>query len=162
MTVNPPVYQRPTLIFQSLSTALLIFSCTVFGLKLTEEKQTLAAAGFTMFAIANGIGIVIFFEMRQFSVEEYEKIYDIYSNAVTLMIPSCILIYFYDSFPRWLRIMPLVYCFIMLIVIVMFYCGYTGFNNLDQISFVGYIVMEFAQLIWGIRLWKKAVRLKAE
>lgn len=160
MNQNPPVYQKATLILQALGVAFIIFSSTLLGLKLTEAKKTIAAGGFTMFAIANGVGLVIFFEMRQFTVEEYEKVYDIYTSAVALYLPASILIIFYDDVPKWLRIGPLVFSFFMLVSLVLYYAGYREYNIMDQISFVGYLAMMLVTLFWGIYIWRMASEIK--
>ncbi|MBX7109541.1 MAG: hypothetical protein K1X61_12895 [Chitinophagales bacterium] len=156
MSQNPPYYPKIVLILQSLAVALVIFSSTLMGLKLTEEKKTLAAAGFTMYAIANGISLVIYFEIRQFTIEEYEKVYDIFTSATALIVPSCLLLAFYEDFPRWLSYLPLFSCIFYIAPLVMYYGGSREYSLMDVISFIGYMLLNIAALFWAIYIWKSA------
>lgn len=162
MSQNPPHYSRTTLILQSLATSLIIFSSTIMGMKLTEEKRTLPSGGFAMYAIANGIGLVIFFEIRQFTTEEYEKIYDIYTSATALMVPAVLLLLSYNDIPRWLRFLPLLFIVSMIIPLMLYYSGYREYNTMDEISFFGYMLMNFVHLLWGIFIWRQSARIKSE
>ena len=161
MSQNPPVYPAMTLLLQSFALAILIFASTVYGIRLAEEKMTLAAAGFTMYAIANGIGIVIFFEMRHFTSEEYEKIYEIMGVATMLVVPSCALMGFCTDFPRWIRWAPLGTGLIMLLPTILYYAGDRQFNVLDQISFAGYMLQQIVQIFWAVLLFRMARHVHA-
>ncbi len=44
MSQNPPYYPKIVLIIQSLAVALVIFSSTLLGLKLTEEKEDIGGS----------------------------------------------------------------------------------------------------------------------
>ncbi|MEZ5014400.1 MAG: hypothetical protein R2794_08925, partial [Chitinophagales bacterium] len=137
MNSNPPVYQKPALMLQLASTALVIFGSTLLGIQLIEEKKTVPAAGFTMLSIATALSIVIFFEFRQFSSEEYEKIYEIYSGYVALLIPSCLLLMYHRDAPFWVRALLALYTLNQTLVVAMYYLGDRNYSAMDQISFVG-------------------------
>lgn len=158
MESNPPVYQHPQLILQALATAALVFSSTLIGLKLAEDKQILPAAGFTMLSIASALSIVVYFEFRTFSVEEFEKIYDIYLSYVALLVPTAILLVYYKDVPKWQRFLPIVSVIIQSSSMVVYYSGYEKYNKLDSISFIGYLIFTVLTLLWGIQIWRKSVK----
>ena len=158
MESNPPVYQHPQLILQALATAALVFSSTLIGLKLAEDKQILPAAGFTMLSIASALSIVVYFEFRTFSVEEFEKIYDIYLSYVALLVPTAILLVYYKDVPKWQRFLPIVSVIIQSSSMVVYYSGYEEYNKLDSISFIGYLIFTVLTLLWGIQIWRKSVK----
>src|SRR5688572_21824837 len=108
---NIPYYPPSTIILIEFGLAFLMLGCTVMGLKLEDEKKILPAAGFTMLAISVGVMMSSLFEVTQTSNEQsFEKLYYVTISSNFLYFPAMILIFFYDGFKKWIRILGLISC----------------------------------------------------
>jgi hypothetical protein len=148
-STDPPKYSQGGLIFGEISVALFIFGCTLLGLKLTEEKKTLPAGGFTMMAIAQGVLFIIYFINTE-STKSLEEGIKIYCGMAYLLIPAMILIAFYSEFPKWVNMLGLAACIPIIIVYVMFLFSGKYSQTLDGLSFISTILFSITSLIWGI------------
>ena len=143
------VMPEASMIAQEISLALYIFGCTVFGLKLAEEKKTLPAAGFTMMAIAQGVYFILYF-MNLESPEKLIEGYNTFCGMLYLLLPAMILIALYAEFPRWVNFMGIIACIPNIMVYIKFMSTKKYDNELDFLSFISLILFNITSLIWGI------------
>ena len=149
-----PVYNPNGIMLVVIGGSLMIAGLTVMGIKLADEKKVLPAAGFTMFAISNGILMASLFEISQVvSLETYEKFYRIQSSANFLYLPAMYLISTYEDFKKWVRYIGLVSSLILLIASFMFLFGYRNFNILETISDIGFSFLFITSLSWAYNVY---------
>jgi hypothetical protein len=140
------------LFLEKISVALYIFACTVHGLKLTEEKKTMPAAGFTMMAISQGVIFTTFFEPND--LEGYNKAYELFGGGLLLFFPAMLLISFYTEFPKWVNIIGLVSCVPFLVDLILFEQEKHYTPILDEVYTVAQILLEITALSWAFFIWK--------
>ncbi len=156
---NIPVYSTLSNLCFETAIALMIFGSTLMGIKLADEKKVMPAAGFTMFAIANGVVFVIFFEMMDaMSEESFVKTYNILTGYILLELPALILISFYTGFPKWINWIGILSMVPFAVSGGLFLNGYRNFVALDQISMLGFTLLNIAQVSWGILVLKNRRR----
>ena len=140
------------LFLEKISVAMYLFACTVHGLKLTEEKKTMPAAGFTMMAIAQGIIFTTFFEPD--NMEGNDKAYELFGGGLLLFFPAMLLISFYTEFPRWVNFLGVISCIPFLVDFILFEITRHYTPVLDQVYFVAQLLLEITALTWAYYIWK--------
>jgi len=160
---NIPYYPPSTIILIEFGLAFLMLRCTVMGLKLEDEKKILPAAGFTMLAISIGVMMSSLFEVTQTSNEQsFEKLYYVTISSNFLYFPAMILIFFYDGFKKWIRILGLISCVPLLVSSVLFLVHYRNYSVLEGITGIGYILMGITQCLWAWSVYRNYKRKKKE
>ncbi|MEZ5013960.1 MAG: hypothetical protein R2794_06680 [Chitinophagales bacterium] len=145
-----PVYSPNLVMLCEFGMAMYIGGLTLLGIKLAEEKQTMAAAGFTMLAISTGVTAVSFLEIAQIVSEEtYIQFYYVFASGNFLFIPAMLLISTYAAFRKWIRIIGLVAAIPLLTSSFLFLFGSRNFHMLENISNTGFMLMFFTQLLWA-------------
>lgn len=149
-----PVYPKATLLLNEACYGLLIFGCTIMGIKLADDKRVLPSAGFTMLAIAQGVTFITNFEVQHFTEEEFKKGYEIMTGMLFMMLPAMWLIARYTDFPRWLNWLGLITCVPLAVGAIMFQTDAAEFNTIEKVLGLGYVFTELTALCWGIRVLK--------
>lgn len=154
MTSEYPQYSPDFVLILQLGMAFLLIGLSILGMKAEEEKQILAAGGFTAQAIALGLAGVGLFEITSVTNKEtYEKFYYITVTSNFLYFPSQLLIATYSKFRRWLRICGFIASFPLLISTFLFVFKYRDFQVLEIISSLGYITIFLTQLGWAWNIY---------
>ena len=149
-----PRYSPDFVLILQLGMAFLLIGLSILGMKAEEERQILAAGGFTAQAIALGLAGVGLFEITSVTNKEtYEKFYYITVTSNFLYFPSQLLIATYTKFWRWLRIVGFIASFPLLISTILFVAKYRNFQVLEIISSLGYIFIFLVQLGWAWNLY---------
>ena len=149
-----PVYLPEGILLLQFAGAFLMMGYAIIGMKAEEEKQTLAAAGFTAQAIAIGVGMAGLFEITKVaSSESYEKFYYITVSSNFLFFPSLLLIATYNRFKKWIRIAGFISSLPLLISTILFVARYRNYNVLESISNTGYSLLMIVWLLWGINIY---------
>ncbi len=106
-----PVYNGEWAMVLQIAGTFLLIALTVIAMKAEEEKQILAAAGFTALAISFGISIMSVFDIVGVTTfQQYKDYYRITVSSNFLLIPAGVLIASYDRFKMWIRILPFSPC----------------------------------------------------
>jgi hypothetical protein len=154
MSTEYPQYSPDFVLILQLGMAFLLIGLSILGMKAEEERQILAAGGFTAQAIALGLAGVGLFEITSVTNKEtYEKFYYITVTSNFLYFPSQLLIATYSKFKRWLRICGFIASFPLLISTFLFVFKYRDFQILEMISSVGYILIFLIQLGWAWNIY---------
>ncbi|MDQ3194151.1 MAG: hypothetical protein M3P82_04035 [Bacteroidota bacterium] len=124
--------------------AIAAFAC--LGSKATSENSDIAAAGFNVIAIAQGLFLA---EVDNPGHWNYETA----TTAALFMIPSFLMISYYTKFPTWLRTAGIVMTVPFIILVIL-----RNFVDLEKMSLVESIVYLSYQLItlcWAWQIWKE-------
>ncbi len=158
-STDPPTYSDGLMIVSEFSTAMLICAATLAGIKLADDRQILPSAGFTIFAIAQGIIMVTNFELigKQMNREALEITYQMYVGSNFLFIPSMLLIATYRMFPKWLHYTTLFSGIPYIITNVMFLSGERNIALLDAIATVSWVLQTIVYIMWGIIFYKDSM-----
>ncbi len=149
-SVAYPLYSFDGILLIELGGAFLLLGLTIIGMKAEEEKETLAAAGFTAQAISMGVSMAGFFEITQInSVESYEKFYYISVSSNFLLFLSFVLIATYTRYKNWIRVAGFIACLPLLISGIFFIGGNRNYKNLELISNLGYFMLMTVYLLWA-------------
>jgi hypothetical protein len=149
-----PSYSPDFVLILQLGMAFLLIGLSILGMKAEEERQILAAGGFTAQAIALGLAGVGLFEITSVTNKEtYEKFYYITVTSNFLYFPSQLLIATYTKFKKWLRVAGFLASFPLLISTVLFVSKYRNFQVLEMISSLGYIFIFVIQLGWAWNIY---------
>jgi hypothetical protein len=122
--------------------ATCAFACLVS--KAASEGYDLAAAGFTILAISQGLFLAHIDEPGHWKDESA-------TTAVFFMIPSFIMITYYAKFPKWLHVAGIISTVPFLTLIVM--------NNIENykpgpvIKNTVYLTYQFITLCWAWYTW---------
>jgi len=154
-TKDYPVYDPDGVLLIQFSGALYLLALTILGMKVEEEKNILAAAGFTAQAIAMGLAMASLFEITMVADKEsYEKFYYIPVSSNFLYLPSMILIATYDKFKVWVRWSGIATGIPLMISSAMFLFKYRDYNTLEVISSAGYMMLLVVQMMWAYNLYR--------
>jgi hypothetical protein len=123
--------------------ATCAFACLVS--KAASEKYDLAAAGFTVLAISQGLFLAHIDEPGHWKDESA-------TTAVFFLIPSFILITYYSKFPKWLHIAGIFSTVPFLTLIVMNYTE--NYKPGPVIRNMVYLTYQFITLCWAWYTWK--------
>ena len=155
VSTDPPVISDPYMTLMKIQTVLLILASTTYGIKLSEEKKTLASAGFTMLAFSQGV-LYIITTFTFNSNEKLEEAYRMLSACLYLQIPAIIIISFYHGFPRLLNITAVVSMIPFIIEYLAFMSTGRMSNPILAIDAVGNILMNTVVAAWGVIILKGA------
>lgn len=124
--------------------AISAFAC--LGSKATSEHFDIAAAGFTVLAIAQGLFLA---EIDQPNHWNYES-----STAGALfMIPSFLMISYYKIFPKWLRTSGLIITLPFILLVLLRHMWHP--ENTFIVESIVYISYQLITLCWAWQIWKK-------
>ena len=171
MLFLPPDFSGEYAQFSMESNFIVIFgmslnmaSVTILGIKAGDERQLLAAGGFTMFAIALGISISSMYEVVTIvDQESFEKSYFINSSSTFLYVPAVLLISTYKSFSKWIHYLGIVTVVPALAGVILFTFKLASSVVIDGIVTIGYLLLSFTQLMWAVNIYfvyRKTVTLK--
>src|SRR5690349_2610535 len=139
LSLEYPLYSPDGILLLQFAGAFNLIGLTILGMKAEEEKETLAAAGFTAAAISTGVAMAGLFEITQInSAETYVKFYYITISSNFLLILSLFMVATYSRFKNWIRLSGLIAMVPLLISSVLFVAGYRKYNTLELISNTGY------------------------
>jgi hypothetical protein len=149
-----PIYTADWVMVVQAAGAFLLVAMTVIAMKAEEERQILAAAGFTAQAISFGISVVCLFDIADVQTfEEYEDYYRVTVSSNFLLIPSMVLIASYDRFWMWVRYMSLVSMVPFLIASVAFLGGVRDYHFLETFVNIGVILFSLCWVIWAVNIY---------
>ncbi|MFN8287664.1 MAG: hypothetical protein U0V74_12955 [Chitinophagales bacterium] len=149
-SVTPPKMNEVGLLLGHLQTAFVILGCTALGIKLTEEKQTIASIGFTMMAIAQGVVFVLFVISPEPSKENLDEVYKLFTASLFLLIPAMLLISFYSTFPRWLNILGMLALLPWVAENILYHLSHQLSPLVGNTDFIGQILMNITVFCWGL------------
>jgi hypothetical protein len=148
-TQDPPLIPQLMLTFGQAGTSLLILGCVAYAIKLVEDKRPLAAIGFSMLSIAQGV-IFVLYLISYNGVEKFAEAYRMFSASLYLLIPSLIIIAIYSGFPLWLRLLGVVACIPYVIENVMFHYTEKFTLAIMIVDAIGNVLFNLVFLLWGI------------
>ncbi|MCY7363701.1 MAG: hypothetical protein LH629_16780 [Ignavibacteria bacterium] len=124
--------------------AITAFTC--LAAKSSSEKFDLPAAGFTVLAIAQGLFLA---EISQADNWDYSS----QSTGVLFMIPSVIMISYYEIFPKWLRIGGIISVipFVILFIVRL----NSGIENTTIFEIIIFLFYQTVTLCWAWQIWKQ-------
>jgi len=153
-SLDYPSYSPDGVLLLEFGGALLLLGLTIIGMKAEEEKETLAAAGFTAAAISMGVSMAGLFEITHVnSAESYEKFYYITVSSNFLLFPALILIASYQRFKNWIRMAGFAVSLPLLLSTILFIAGYRDYKNLELISNSGYFLLMLVCLLWAYNVY---------
>ncbi len=149
-----PVYNPDGVLVLQFSGTLYLLALTILGMKVEEEKNILAAAGFTAQAISMGLAMVSLFEVTTtVSKESYEKFYYLTVSSNFLYLPAMILIATYEKFKTWIRLAGIATGVPLMVSSIMFMFKIRDYNTLEIISSTGYMMLMTLQLLWAYNIF---------
>lgn len=149
-----PIYSEACVFLLQASGACLIIGFTVIAMKAEEERQILAAAGFTAQAIAFGLSILSMFDIIDVSsIDEYVDFYRISVSSNFLYFPALLLIATYSPFRKWIRIYGFAASTPLMISTAMFLTGTRDFHLLENISNLGYGLISITYVFWSANIF---------
>lgn len=154
MSGDYPVYSVETVMVAQFGGVCMLISLSILGMRAEEEKEILAAAGFTAMAIGMGVGLAGFLEVMGVSdAESYQSFYYISICANFVFIPAMFLIATYPRFKKWIRAFGVLAIVPMVMVTIMFLVGVRDYVLLENIYNLGYLMLSFTTLFWTGNLW---------
>jgi hypothetical protein len=149
-----PIYDADGAILAQLAGAFLLIGMTVIAMKAEEERQILAAAGFTAQAISFGVSMLSIFEITgAVTLEGYENFYRLMVSSNFLYFPSLLLIATYNRLKKWIRITGFVASFPLIISNIMFMSGIRDYKLLENVSNIGYMMIGITWALWGLNIY---------
>ena len=131
--------------------ATFITGMILVAMKLAREGWDMPAAGFTLLSIAWGI----FFLAKDFQRQDVNL--DILGSTFYFLLPSMILIAFYDRFPLFIRIISLVTIIPSLIGLIYNKTGITS-EDYEVWRKISYQSVHIASIFWAFyfyRVWRR-------
>ena len=153
-SVDPPKMDEIGLLLGQLQTSLVILGCTALGIKLTEEKKTLASIGFTMMAITQGVIFVLYVVAPEPSKENLDEVYKLFTATIFLLVPSMSLIAFYSDFPRWVNILGMVAILPWIGEISLYFASHKLSDTVGMMDFGGQLLMNSTVCSSAYFTWK--------
>ncbi len=157
-SVEPPRISEIGLLMGHLQTALIIIGCTALGVKLAEEKQTIAAIGFTMMSVTQGVIFVLYVVSPEPSKENLDEVYKLFTASLFLLIPSMLLIAFYAAYPRWLNITGVIATVPWVAENIIYFQQHKLSAASGSADFIGQVLMDVTIAFWGIFELRKGTR----
>ncbi|HYC87241.1 MAG TPA: hypothetical protein VEB86_18545 [Chryseosolibacter sp.] len=149
-----PAYSQESNLIVEFGLALNMASATVMGIKLGDERKILAAAGFTMFAIAIGLSMSSLFEVFDvIDKASFEKSYFINTCSNFLYVPAILLIATFDGFKKWIHYVSIFTALVIFTSGVLFMFYYRNYIVLDMFTMAGYLLLSFTQLMWALNVY---------
>ena len=121
--------------------ALVMTGTVLLAIKLARDGWEIAAAGFTLLAIAWGG----YFIQHDISGEPGKGIL---ASSFYFFLPSMIMICFYQPFPWWVKLITIV-SVIPPFIILIFEDRYASSNELDLLRGFNFKFLHFTTLCWG-------------
>jgi len=154
-SVDPPKISEISLMMGHLQTAFVILGCTALGIKLAEEKQTMAAIGFTMMAITQGVIFVLYLIAPEPSKENMDEVFKLFVASLFLLLPSLLLIAMYSHFPKWVNILGVVAALPWTIESILYFSTHKMTDAVGLCDFLGQLLFDATFLCWAIFILKK-------
>lgn len=149
-----PIYSADWVMVLQVSGAFLLIALTVIAMKAEEEKQILAAAGFTAIAISFGVSFMSLFDIADIGTfEQYESYYRITVSSNFLLIPATILIASYDRFKMWVRYFSVASVTPILVASVLFLVGVRDYKLLENVVNVGIVLFTLSWVFWAYNIY---------
>jgi peptidoglycan/LPS O-acetylase OafA/YrhL len=149
-----PIYSADWVMVVQVSGAFLLIALTVIAMKAEEERQILAAAGFTALAISFGISIMSLFDIVDVvTFDQYEDYYRITVSSNFLLIPAAVLIASYDRFKMWIRYFSVLSVTPLLIASIIFLLGVRNYHLLEITVNVGVVLFSFCWILWAANIY---------
>ena len=149
-----PIYSSDWALTLQIAGAFLILALTVIAMKAEEEKQILAAAGFTAIAISNGINFMSLLDISNITTyDQFEDQYRLTMSSNFLLIPATLLIASYDRFKRWIRYFTALSMLPYFTVSIMFLVGVRDYNLLESVFIVGVVCLSLDWLLWAYNIY---------
>jgi hypothetical protein len=149
-----PVYSQESNLIVEFGLALNMAAATVMGIKLSDERKILAAAGFTMFAIAIGLSMSSLFEVFDvIDKASFEKSYFINTCSNFLYVPAILLISTFDGFKKWIHYMSIFTALVIFASGVLFMLYYRNYVLLDIFTMAGYLLLSLTQVMWALNVY---------
>ncbi|MFN8278842.1 MAG: hypothetical protein U0V49_01010 [Saprospiraceae bacterium] len=155
-SVDPPKINEIGLLLGQLQTSLVILGCTALGIKLTEEKKTLASIGFTMMAITQGVIFVLYVVAPEPSKENLDEVYKLFTATIFLLVPSMSLIAFFSEFPRWVNLLGMVAILPWIGEISLYFASHKLSDTVGMMDFIGQLMMNTTVSSWAYFTWKRS------
>lgn len=153
--VDYPVYSPDGVLILQLAGTFALLGLAIIGMKAEEEKQILAAAGFTALAISFGLAMAALFEITTVnSKESYEKFYYITVSSNFLYFPALLLIATYKKFKKWVRLSGVIASVPLVVSTLLFVFKYRDYVVLEEISSTGYIMTFIVYILWAINIYQ--------
>ena len=124
--------------------AVCAFAC--LAAKATSENYDLAGAGFTILAISEGLFLTGMDQPGHLGDEANV-------TAVFFMIPSFLLISYYEKFPKWLHIAGILSTVPFLVLLIIYYS--TNAAPTPVMRYIVYLSYQFITLCWAWQVWKE-------
>jgi len=156
-TQDPPVMPQLMLTLGQVGTSLLILGCVTYAIKLVEDRNPLAAIGFTMLSIAQGV-IFVLYLMSYNGREKFDEAYRMFSASLYLLIPSLVLIALYSGFRWWLRLLGIVACIPYVTENILFHLQGKFTPAIMNIDGAGNVLFNIVFLLWGIAVLRDTSR----
>jgi hypothetical protein len=149
-----PIYDADWAMIVQVAGAFLLIALTVIAMKAEEEKQILAAAGFTAIAISSGISIISLFDIVNITTfQQYENYYRVSLSSNFLLIPAVVLIATYSRFKMWIRLVSILTILPLLVGSVMFLFGVRNFILLEYFINTGVILNSLCWVLWALNIY---------
>jgi hypothetical protein len=149
-----PIYDADWAMVVQVAGAFLLIALTVIAMKAEEEKQILAAAGFTAIAISSGISIISLFDIINITTfQQYENYYRVSLSSNFLLIPAVVLIATYSHFKMWIRFVSILSVLPLLVGSVMFLFGIRNFILLEYFINTGIILNSLCWVLWAFNIY---------
>jgi len=152
-TKEIPVISDVMLTFGQISTSFFILGCVTYGVKMVEEKNPLAAVGFTMLSIAQGV-IFVLYLLSYSGHEKFEEAYRMFSASLYMLTISYLIIALYAPFKLWLRILGIASCIPYITENIMYHLEHKFTETTMQIDGVGNMLFMLVTFCWGIVILK--------
>ncbi|MEO8665814.1 MAG: hypothetical protein ABI462_09980 [Ignavibacteria bacterium] len=124
--------------------AIAAFAC--MGSKATSEKYDIAAAGFNVLAIAQGLFLAEIDDPGHWN-------YETASTAALFMVPSFLMISYYTKFPKWLRISGIIITIPFMTLIFLRY--FFKMENTSLLESIVYLTYQLITLCWAWQILKE-------
>ncbi len=141
-----PYQSNVQTIFYKIDALFAISAFACLGSKATSEKYDIAAAGFNVLAIAQGLFLA---EIDNPGHWNYETA----TTAALFMVPSFLMISYYIKFPKWLRIGGIIITIPFMILILLRYVFEP--ENTSVIESIVYLSYQLITLCWAWQIWKE-------
>lgn len=153
--VDYPVYAPDGILLLQLAGTFALLGLAIIGMKAEEEKQILAAAGFTALAISFGLAMAALFEITAVnSKESYEKFYYITVSSNFLYFPALLLIATYKRLKKWIRLSGVIASVPLVVSTLLFVFKYRDYVVLEEISSTGYVMTFIVYILWAINIYQ--------
>jgi hypothetical protein len=154
-----PIYSPDVILLIELALSFNLIGLTIMGMKAEEDRNIVAAAGFTALAISIGLAGAGLFEIAFVAdLAAYEKFYYITVTSNFLYFPSLVMIGTYEKFTKWVRIAGYIASLPLLLATVLFMLKYRDFIVLETITSIGYVLFMVLTMLWAWNVYSNYKR----